>query len=315
MFVIDQARPDEWATALELAYQHLPDEERRLHVIRMLHWLELGTVDPRGIWVARLGGFLAGVQVVIPLGGADYLFWMPTVGATEPQGEPRTDLEDELVQAALDWCSQAGGKLAQAPVAPADAERAVALERNGFTYMTQMLYLDHDLNDIPEPEAPARACSLEPISETNEAAFREALARSYEETLDCPELNGVRTIDEVLAGYRSAGPFSAERWLLIRAGDAPAGVVVVTALPESATWELSYLGIVPEHRRRGFARAAVCHALSAARDAGAAQVIVAVDSRNAPALHLYRTLRFVEGDARDVYLFLFPGCKPLPGLR
>lgn len=300
MLAIDQARPDEWAAALELAYRRLPDEQRRFQIIQAKRLIDEGTIDPRGIWVARQGHALAGVQVAVPLGGANFLFWLPE---TRGRGKPN-NLEDTLVQAALSWCRQQDGKLAHAILHPADAERAAALVRNGFARTTQLLYLGHDLRTLPTEPATAR---FEAYSDANAASFRQTLARSYAGTLDCPELNGVRSVEEILAGYRAAGPFDPGRWLLIRAGAEPAGVVILTELPEGPTWDLSYLGVVPEHRRQGLAHAATCRALHAARDGGAVELILAVDARNVPARGLYQAWGFVESEVRDVYLhFIHP---------
>jgi mycothiol synthase len=295
MLAIDQARPDEWAAALELAYRRLPDERRRFQIIQARHLIDEGAIDPQGIWVARQGQGLAGVQVVVPLGGANFLFWLPE---TQGRGKPNL-LEDALVQAALAWCGQQGAKLAHAILHPADAERGAALVRSGFERTTQLLYLGHDLRTLPTEPATAR---FEAYSDANAGCFRQTLARSYDGTLDCPELNGVRTIEEILAGYRAAGPFRPDRWWLIRAGDEPAGVVILTELPEGPTWDLSYLGIVPEHRRKGLAHSATCRALHATRNADAVELILAVDERNVPARGLYKALGFVESEVRDVYL-------------
>src|SRR5262249_58305913 len=91
-------------------------------------------------------------------------------------------------------------------------------------------------------------------------------------------------------------------WWLIRVGDEPAGVIVLTDLPDGPAWDLSYLGIVPTHRRRGLGRCATCHVLHAAPAAGLVQVQVAVDNRNDPARRLYQTLGVVPSLARGVYL-------------
>src|SRR5260370_19691194 len=108
MFAIDQARPDEWAAALELAYRRLPDERRRFQIIQARHLIDEGAIDPQGIWVARQGQVIAGVQIAVPLGGANFLFWLPE---THGRGKPNL-LEDVLVRAALAWCRQQGAKLA-----------------------------------------------------------------------------------------------------------------------------------------------------------------------------------------------------------
>jgi ribosomal protein S18 acetylase RimI-like enzyme len=291
MTVIDQARPEERPRALELAYQLTPGEARNLQVIHALQLLDDGVLDPAGIWVARDGTAITGVQICTPLHGASYLFWLP---------ESRGADKDALVQAALAWCRAQGGKLAQAIVPPTDAARAAPLVHQGFRRVTQLLYLEHSLSHLPP--IPSSALAFEPFAADNEATFRHTVARSYEGTLDCPELNGVRTIDEILAGYRAAVAGKLAGWWLVRIQCEPAGVLILTELAEDAAWDLSYIGVVPEQRRRGIGRAAICHALATAQAAGAARMLLAVDARNAPARRLYAALGFTQTELRDVYL-------------
>ena len=293
-FTIGQAEAGEWRTALEFAYRRAPGEIRSEQVRHALQLIDAGTIDPAGIWVARKGNAITGVQIAVPLGGAAFLFWLP-----EADDPAQTDA---LVEAALHWCRDQGGKLAQAIVAPADAGPAAALLRHGFTRITQLRYLAHDLRNLPRE--PTTAIRCEPLSDANEALFRQTLERTYEGTLDCPELNGIRTIDEILAGYRSAGHFHPDQWWLIRADEEPAGVVILTELPECTAWDLSYVGVVPEQRRRGIARAAVCRVLTTVADS-VSELLVAVDERNQPARQLYADLGFRETALRDVCLHFF----------
>jgi mycothiol synthase len=295
---IGQARPDEWPAALDMAYSRVAGERRRFQVIHALHLIDERAIDPAGILVARWQEKICGVQVCVPLGGASFLFWLP---ATLLESNP-VSLENALIRAGLAWCRQLSGKVAHAILPPADAGAGAALVRNGFMQVTQLLYLGHDLHNLAAEQAPP--VRFESFSPANESAFRDALARSYDGTFDCPELNGIRTVDEILAGYRAGGVFRPDLWWLVRADDRSGGVVILTEVPEGPTWDLSYVGIVPEARRRGLARAATCRALCAARDAGAAELVLAVDSRNTPALGLYHALGFVKSDVRDVYLHL-----------
>ena len=126
---------------------------------------------------------------------------------------------------------------------------AAPLVRQGFRCVTQLLYLEHPLSRLPA--IPPAAPTFEQIAVENEVTFRQTLALSYEGTLDCPELNGVRTIDEILAGYRAAVTGKLAGWWLLRIQREPAGVLILTELAEDAAWDLSYIGVVPEQRRRG----------------------------------------------------------------
>jgi ribosomal-protein-alanine N-acetyltransferase len=73
-------------------------------------------------------------------------------------------------------------------------------------------------------------------------------------------------------------------------------------MPESGDWEVAYVGVVPEARRRGVGRELMLHALVEARAAGVARLTLSVDARNQPAWALYRGLGFDPYDRRAVFL-------------
>jgi ribosomal protein S18 acetylase RimI-like enzyme len=291
---ISQARPDEWQAAFALAYRRVPAGARELQVAQALQLLETGTLDPAGIWIARRAGRVCGVQVAVPLGGASFLFWLPEASAS-------SETLVALVQAALAWSVQAGARLGQAIVAPADAAHAVPLVRCGFACVTQLLYMERALD--PLRCEVTNALRYELFTPATEPCFRDSLARSYVGTLDCPELNGLRSIDEILAGYQAASAGGTAPWWVVRSGDDVIAVAILTELPEGA-WDLSYLGVLPEHRGRGIGRRITAHALNTAWTAGARRMLLAVDRRNLPARRLYESLGFIEMDVRDVYLKL-----------
>jgi ribosomal protein S18 acetylase RimI-like enzyme len=295
---ITHLRHDDWPIAADLACWRLASEQSRQRVNQLRQLVLGGLVTPENLWVARRGKDVCGLQLCAPLGGACFLFWLPVTEAGEPE------VEDRLVAAALAWCRQQGGKVAQAILPPAEAGSAAVLLRHDFDHVTQLFYLTHDLHALPD-EPLTGGVRFEPYSTRNEARFREALAGSYEDTLDCPEMNGVRSVDEVLAGYRGTDRFHPERWQLIVAGSEPAGVLILTELPDGPAWDLSYVGVLPEFRRRGLARAATRVALQMTRKAVALELRAAVDIRNVPALSLYRSLGFEQGETRDVHLHFF----------
>ncbi|MFZ8477881.1 GNAT family N-acetyltransferase, partial [Staphylococcus aureus] len=70
-------------------------------------------------------------------------------------------------------------------------------------------------------------------------------------------------------------------------------------------WDVSYVGIVPEARRRGFGRELMRKALIEARVAEATQLTLSVDVRNRPAWELYRRLGFEAFEQREVYLAIW----------
>ena len=133
--------------------------------------------------------------------------------------------------------------------------------------------------------------------------FAVVLDRTYEETLDCPELNGKRTADEILAGHRGQGTFHPDFWWLAFDGSTPVGLLLLMEMSDAVTWELAYLGIVPEYRRLGLGREMTVHALYALRSQPATRMHLCVDERNTPARRLYQSLGFTESEWSDVLLY------------
>src|SRR5262249_25630000 len=129
---------------------------------------------------------------------------------------------------------------------------------------------------------------------------------TYQGTLDCPEIQGVRTAAEVFDGHRSQGVFDPQRWWLILDGELPVGVILLAAMPEIDAWDVSYVGVVPEARRQGLGRRIMIQALRAAADERVGQMTLSVDARNRPAWDLYTALGFQPIEKRHVYLAIWP---------
>ena len=294
MTCIEPLRPGDWTAALKLALARVSEAQRDARVRHCLQLLEAGVLDPRGVWIAREGDEILGVQICAPLAGSACLFWLPASD---------NDCTDSLVHAGLDWARSIGCKLAQAMARPDELPFTQPLVRCGFRPITRMLQFGHDLVEVAEETpAPLRYESYRP---SLRALFAATLERTYDGALDCPELNGKRTIDEILAGHRGQGAFHPEFWWLAYDGAAPVGVVMLVEAPSDTSWELAYLGIVPEFRGRRLGRALSLHALHALRAQPATRLLLAVDERNGPALRLYRSLGFVEFECNEVLLYFF----------
>jgi mycothiol synthase len=294
----EPARIEDWASAFRLIFQHLSPLEREHRCANALSLLQRGELDPQSIFILRGAGGPRGALLCLPVPGRSALVWPP--GAVE---EGRAAIEDALLRHAAAWLRQSGVKLAQTLLAPEEISLAAPLLRNGFTAVTRLWYMRHDLNlPLHCLDTPAR---LDYQTFADDARFRETLLRTYEGTHDCPEINGVRDIDEVIEGHRAQGAFDRERWWLVQARGRPVGVLMMTEIPESGDWEVAYMGVTPEARRHGFGREMLLYALCAARAAGAPAVTLSVDARNQPAWNLYRSLGFEAYDQRVVYLAIW----------
>jgi ribosomal protein S18 acetylase RimI-like enzyme len=292
----EHARPDDLPAAFSLVFRHLGDEDRLPRVRHALALVENGELDPRGVFVVRDAGGLVGALVCSLVPGAGALIWPPGAAAG------RADVEDALVRRGCDWLRGRGARLAQCLLPLAEEPLTGPLLRNGFGRITTLSYLDHARTLPVSWWAPAPRLRYEPYDPDRPEVFHHTLQQTYEDTLDCPEVNGVRTIEEVIAGHRAQGRFDPGHWLLARAGNEPVGVLLLVEQFGEPEWEVAYMGVVPGSRRRGFGRELLLHGLRQARLRGTRRVVLCVDDRNRPAWELYRGIGFERYAQRAVLL-------------
>jgi hypothetical protein len=185
--------------------------------------------------------------------------------------------------------------LIQALPFPDDDWAIRACRMSGFTLLGELLYLGVVVEDRsqmpvvePSPGVEFRSISNAPGSwESERELLIELLDRTYEMTLDCPELCGLRETSDVLESHRQAGEFDPSLWFIAtdRGRAVACGLYTITKGRESM--ELIYLGVAPEARGRGLGRALMRLGLDAAVKRGIGALTCAVDARNAPALALY----------------------------
>jgi ribosomal protein S18 acetylase RimI-like enzyme len=298
-FQIKTASSRQWAGAFELVFRHLPPDERSVRILNAIDLVERGEMNREGIFVAYSGRQIAGAVVCLPVPGAAAIVWPPRA-ASRPESQA---IEDALVRHATGWLRRQGAKLAQALHSEEDRWLAEPLLRNGFTRPTSLLYMRRDLKAL---SAQAFDLDMEPYSSCDQVVFKQTLERTYIDTLDCPEINGVRTLEEALASHRSQGIHDPSRWWLARTEAEPIGVLLLTEVPEWFGWDLSYIGIVPDARRRGFGTQLTRIALLEAERAGANEITLSVDERNQRAYEMYCRLGFKAFDRREVYLAVWP---------
>ena len=259
----------------------------------------------RAIDLIAGGGLDAGGLVVLPgpsgamlcqsVPGAGGLVWPPAVVADDPAGEAA------LVAAALAWLRGHGARLAQCLLPDDEFGLAAPLLRNGFDHTTGLLFLRHDLSQTATWLGGNDRLVFATYDAADPWAFHAALSASYEGTLDCPEVNGLRTIEEVIAGHQAQGRYDPSTWWLAWLDGAPVGVLLLVEA-EPHQWEIVYVGVVPEARGRGVAVGLMYQALCHLRRADADGVMLSVDDRNTPARRLYQRLGFEAYDHREVVM-------------
>jgi ribosomal protein S18 acetylase RimI-like enzyme len=209
------------------------------------------------------------------------------------------DVAGTLVDAACAHFASRGIQLAQTLADPADAIARELFLAHSFGEVAELIYLQADLRrPVPPPKLPDRLDWLTYSPESHQA-FARTIVRTYQDSLDCPALNGLRDIEDVIAGHKASGGgpkvFDPAWWFLLREqGAEPLAVLLLarTASPHAAA-ELVYLGLVPAARGRGIGDILMRQALHAVSAAAAAasgnptSLALAVDGHNTRALRLY----------------------------
>jgi ribosomal protein S18 acetylase RimI-like enzyme len=283
--------------ALELLFKALApaDCTNRVAVAQAL--LQTGELHSDGLIGAYDDTRLVGIALCTHTPGALGIVWPPAV-----TGWPKQDIEDQLVQGVCRWLREQGVKLAQTLLEPAQTQLAEPLERQGFARITTLHYLRHELGERTPADAQDSLLDFLPLPDVQLDQFTHTLLRTYEGSADVPELDGLRTGEEIVAGHQAQGRFNPGTWWLIRRGVTAVGVLLVNELESEPGWDVVYLGVVPEARGTGIGRQLIQHVLRQAALADVRFVDVCVDSRNLFAHRLYEVARFSLLAERVVWL-------------
>ncbi|MFG0246230.1 MAG: GNAT family N-acetyltransferase [Phycisphaerales bacterium JB052] len=236
-------------------------------------------------------------------------------------GSRATQIEE--ISACISTCLQTLGQtpervgLAQSLIEPRQRWAREACERAGMVFVGELAYMRKTVPSTgaatkPEPVWPEGITvrsihSLEreaPVSDRD--LLIEALEQSYIDTLDCPELCGLRSMDDVVDSHTATGEFNPDHWLLILRDGHPAGCCLLSHCPANHSVELVYLGIAPIARGMRLGRRVLDYGISRLGGLGAREVTCAVDTRNAPAIAVYESLGFTRFDSRIGYVAPIP---------
>lgn len=260
--------------------------------------------------------------LVVPGSGGCAMVFTSTPGAWRPgiagnngargSGEGSMDARGRELGTVIGMaCESAGARgavtLAQALLDPSSESDRLAMgafERAGFRSVGTLAYMSRAMpgrgwlggesvggkgsaeEGWPEGFRPRRYLSAD------EPALIEALDRTYLDTLDCPELYGLRATRDIFESHKLTGAFDPGLWWMLDYRGRIEGACLLNPCPEQSTVELVYLGLSPVARGRGLGRRLL--ALGLEKLAGRRERVVnlAVDERNTPARRVYESLGF-----------------------
>lgn len=197
---------------------------------------------------------------------------------------------------------QAAGVLHAQTLLPTDASNSAhSLRACGFHKITDLLYLVCEADRFPV-SPPRLPFELIPNANENLAVLTPLVEATYEGTLDCPALNGLRPTQEVLLGYHGTGEFRPDWWFLAKRSAHPIGCLILADYPQASHVELVYYGLLPAERGRGYGELLVRTAQFITRSVGRDRLVLAVDALNAPAIDIYLQCGFKAWGSRAVWL-------------
>jgi ribosomal protein S18 acetylase RimI-like enzyme len=232
---------------------------------------------------------IAGMCLWVPAPGRTAMIFAPSQSEF-PECAPATGV---AVAAALEDARTAGIVLIQAMLEPNDAAGKTLFASAGLVQLATLTYMERKPPMHPPTTELPTNFHLEPYSAKTHPMFLEAIAESYHETLDCPALTGMRSVEDVLAGHKAVGPFDPQLWSIVlqdQSAGPPkvAGCLLLSEIPARRGLELVYLGLVPFARGKGLGRILMQRVLSISARRHFDVATLAVDAANHPAVKLYR---------------------------
>jgi len=298
---IETVPPEDRTEALGLLLSHLAPSDAAGQVANLLSAEKSGEISLEGLLCTRGGEKLSGVVMVQVQPGRTAALWPPRTTAGQPEA-----LAQRLIQAACDFLVAGDVRTVQVLLGRSNEKDVALLESTGFSRLADLLYMVSTADTFPNspPQAPLE---FEPYRLESHERLATVVEATYRETLDCPELDGARPIEEVLDGYRETGLFDPDRWLIVRHDGKDVGCLLLADHPPHDNWELVYMGLTVEARGHAWGRDVARHAQWLTHIAGRARLVVAVDAANRPAVKMYAAVGFKTWERCTVYVKVFGG--------
>ncbi|MEX0611088.1 MAG: GNAT family N-acetyltransferase [Pirellulales bacterium] len=283
--------------ALSLVLADVAPSQRGEFARRLLDVDDPAKLPNEPLYVALRGERLRGAAWIQRQTGKIALFWPPQLVPGE-----QTQTAFDLAEAAAAVLDDTAIEMTQVLLPSADAGTVPVIQAVGFHRLAELLYMSCEAERFPTERPAASELEFEVYSARMRHRLTALVERTYERTLDCVGLNGMRSIEDVINGYQETGVFRPENWRLVRDRGQDVGVLLLADHPAARHWELIYMGLAPEARGQGWGAQITGFAKWLARSAGVERIVLAVDAANTPALRMYRTAGFEMWDRRTVYV-------------
>src|SRR4051794_7290163 len=216
-------------------------------------------IDTTAIWIAVHRNTLVWALLPVVSPGKTMMLFTPAAALREtPAGAPGT-----LASAVCSHWALRGVTLAQMLIDPQARPVIDTYRAAGFDELAELVYLQKQVRArrIPIPNF-APNFTLKTYSSETHNAFADIIQRSYHDSLDCPALNGLRDMNDVITGHQSTGEYDPAMWWILCRGDHTLAVLLLSRVPQQSAIELVYLGLAPEARGQGIGDLLMQHAIA-----------------------------------------------------
>jgi len=255
------------------------------------------------IWGCRdAEGTLESSVLCVPSAGRTAMIFLSSVRNRDQVQQRAT-----LLQHALSYLQDQDVDLGQSLLSCDDKLGHDAHVAGGLEPLTTLLYMERSMTRAYATPPPAAGVELIAWSDCMDDSLGCILDASYEETLDCPGLCGLRRTEDIILGHKSSGCHDPDGWLLAKVDGVFAGAVLVNPSSENDNIELVYLGLAPPVRGRGLGKHLLETQLARYSGSTFRRVTLAVDTKNLPAIRIYEDLGFRGTAHRNAYISCLAG--------
>ncbi len=297
------ATQQQWPEALLLVFSHEVQSVQQAKAMQTLVGAKTGDANLDGLIVALHDDQVVGTIWAILAPGKTALIATPaTTGANSQKASIRSRLFEQLDL----WLADNGVLMCQVLLEDNVRDSEALFLRHGYQTVSELHYLEAKASVFPTAPPDTTNLEFRKYTHRDQASLAKAIDRTYEETLDCPLLNGRRQESDVLEGYRDTGDSKSEWWWLLVFENEIAGCLLLAEHRALTRLELVYVGIAPDFRGHKIGFLATQFALWQAKQLEQEAVVLAVDSKNLPAVNAYHKAGFEVWDRRLLLLKFCP---------
>ncbi|MEW4562629.1 GNAT family N-acetyltransferase [Bremerella sp. JC770] len=293
---IAAASPDHYGAALWMATGGRSRHAHRGRVTALLAAEKQGKISFDGLMTATRGNRVVSSIWCLSQPGRIGAIWGPGILADEADSTAHL-----LIRQAIQFAKQRDCHLLQSLVGQENRAAGNLLVSSGFQSITLLSHLEAVAEDV-QAEPPRSDLKFRRCQDFRSEAFRTLVSQTYDSSLDCPELDGMRDVEDVLAGYYATSHQSTYNWYTLENDNEMMGVIITAHHSETQQLELIYFGLTPRFRKLGLGSEMIRFVLQLAQFLGCRSTITGVDQRNTPAMALYRHFGFEQFDSKELLL-------------